>query len=89
MPPTDQCQTGSDSRPETLLDTMLREDTGEELNSDSNENYFYRFLWAMKNVFYFLIFNFFVILDELIYIIFIKGFWGLFFVLLKLIKIES
>jgi hypothetical protein len=39
---------------------MPREDIGEEPNLDSNENYFYRFLWPWEKIFDFLIFGIFL-----------------------------
>lgn len=56
LPRIDLCQIGIDLKLETILDTMPREDIGEELNLDSDKNYFYSFLFYEENIFEFLIF---------------------------------
>jgi hypothetical protein len=56
LPRIDLCLTGTDSKLITKLDTMPKEDIGEELNLDSDKNYFYQFLFKGEKEFYIFIF---------------------------------
>jgi hypothetical protein len=51
LPKIDQCQIGTDLKLVTISDIMLKEDIGEELNLDSDKNYFYRFYFKEKKIF--------------------------------------